>query len=575
MEQAEPETLRSASFNVQEDGRVKFRWASSDFKPETPALDKPALAYYVGAEFGDPLARLAFAHYVSNGLTLGPTEGQWWQATLLAGTTPAAPPGIAQIRAPRLTESQTKKLARCQQALKLLAPVAEEAAFNEDHAMDSASDLNFLVTNAEEAVRAKKELADWIAIRAHDVQQPDQIAQAAYHLHGDSDVGLRRNESKARELYDEVAAKGNVEAAWSALLLHARSGNLALLERSTGQILASPSAPQVRIFVARHYVYRHGFGVERNAARAGAYLLLAADQGDANAQQTIAHGYAGVACAELEGVQVAGSPNDRRALHYYMLAAQQGRPVSAVNAATLLAQQGGNSDPLQTCQATVRTFRNVALAYHPEVLRMHAHARRAFHLGDMSGALLRFQLLSELGAKNSHENAAAMWARRRHEDEDFEALCWRSSASLGGRTCEVEYLHRAASLSGTVDAMVKLSAAYDEANDEAAAFHWASRAAATGDSHSLYTTAYHKRHGLGTPQDLPGACDDYCQLWNRSNDSALPRVLALAQAAHIQWSLKATCCDSLPSSQSYFMIAAAGAAVIFSASAALMTTCMS
>jgi TPR repeat protein len=546
IEQGDLESSQSASFKVREGGRVEFSWSRTASALPAFGLDRPALAYYVGAELGDPLASIAFARYVSEGLTLGPAEGEWWQAD-------SDQHMAAWRRKPRAAEDTTVELARCRRALKYLSPVAQEAAFNEDHALDATSDLNFLVEKAWEVARAKKEHADWIAAHAHDRHQADEVAYAAYHLHGDSDIGFRQNESKAREMFEKVAVKGNLEAAWSALLLHARAGDLTKLGQNAKLIIEDSSAPKVQKVVAQHYAYRHGFGVQRNATRAGAYLILAADLGDANAQQTVAHGYAGLDCAELDAVKIPGSPNEKRALHYYMLAAKQGRPVSAVNAAALLSQQKGGDSPLQSCQAAVSAFRDVSLAYHPMVLRMHAHARRAFQLGDVGGALLRFQLLSELGARHAHENAAALWSQKGESMESLQPLCWRTPFLDKSRTCEIEYVYRVATFSGKVDAMMRLSAAYAAAQDESEAFHWSSRAASKGNSHALYTAAYHREHGLGTVQDLSGACADYCSLWKRSNDSFLPRAIALARAMRLQWSVAEHCCE-LPELRPYFFI---------------------
>jgi len=587
LEQGEPEVSRAAHFHVREGGRVEFRWAGHDAQAGGKSLDRPVLAYYVGAELGDPLAKLALAHYVAQGLTLGATEGRWW-----LGQSEAEDAG--DPRQPQPAASAVEELARCRRTFKVLVPVAEEAALNEDHLLDAVSDVNFRVEGAAEVQRAKKEHADWVAAHAKDQRSGDQVAQAAYHLHGDADVGVQRNESRARQLFDKVASKGDLEAAWSALLLHARSGDLALLAKCAEQLIQSPDVPQVRKVVAQHYVFRHGFNVQANSTRAGVYLLLAANLGDGNAQQTAAHAYAGLECPELEGVDVPGVPNQARALQYYQMAARQGRPVSAVNAAILLmgepaptaqeAQRQGAAPALQVCSTAVKALRDVALSYHPEVLRLHAHARRAFHWGDKDGALLRFQLLSELGARNAHANAAALWRQERQAAEQSQdpevgdhpsgarALqgglpCWRLTQSRRGRACEVEYLHREAALTGDVDAMVHLSSAYAEAGKEAAAFAWASKAAGAGNSQALYDVAHRKENGLGTTLDFVGACEDFCRLLHRSEDSAGARGLALFRVMKLRRLSGQKGCCPLPEPEGSVLIVGAIAALLTGAAA--------
>merc|ERR1712061_180091 len=134
-------------------------------------------------------------------------------------------------------------------------------------------------------------------------------------------------------------------------------------------------------------------------------------------------------------------------------------------------------------------YRNVALSYHPDVLQLHAHGRRSFYKADIDGALLRFAVLSELGAKLAHANAAALWTQREHQDG---LQCWRSSGLPDAHACELDYLRRAALFSGDVGAMLRLSAAYTHGatQDEALAFHWASQAAAAGSAQGIYTVAY-------------------------------------------------------------------------------------
>lgn len=553
LEQGEPEAKASVHFRVREDGNVQFLRRGQS----PPSLDRTALAYYVGAELGDPLARLAFANYVANGLTFGPTEGEWWSRFDDQDLDHFEPRTLE----PPIDEDAA--LARCQRVHRALVPVAEDAAQNEQSSIDTVADVNFRVETAAEAYRAKKELADWISIHAQDGQTEEQATQANYHLHGDADMNFPRNETRATESFDAAAGKGNIEAVWATLLLQYRSGNVT--ERFVRILIDSPDTPEVYKVAAQHFAYRYGLGVEANGTRAGVYLMLAADLGDANSQQTVAHGYAGIAVSELDGVDIPGAPNDRRALHYYTLAAAQGRPVSAVNAAALISQRrgGGQHTPLQACSAAASALHDVALAYHPEVLRLRAHARRAFQLGDASGALLRFQLLSELGAKNAHSNAAELWARQGDAPAASTVPCRRLVPGLGSG-CESEYLRRAAH-EGDVAAMLRLYDSFAVAGDDAAAFHWVKMAEAKGDHRALYTAAVHRQHGLGIASDTVAACEAFCMLYQGSEYEPVTRALALFRVLGLRLA-GAECCE-LPGASNIMVAAAATVFACFATAA--------
>eukprot|EP00435_Cladocopium_sp_Y103_P028877 s896_g7.t1 len=387
----EPETNVSARFKVLSDGNIEFRWARGLARAEglpasTSILDRPAIAYYVGAQKGDPLAVLAFSYYVLNRLTLGSPGAAWW----IAGERPQAAHGL---RRKPWREEATPAL--CQLILRTLENVAETAARNEDGATD-ASDLHFFVQNASEVQRAKKEHADWIRARSKDGYKEAEVVEAAYLFHGDADLNLTRNVSRALELFD-AAASTTTEAAWNSMLLHAREGRESKIIQHAQNIIQDPEATPLQKTMAQHYLHRFGADDTRpNSTRAGVYLLAAAELGDSNAQQMIAHAYAGLELPELDNVKIPGAPNTKRAMHFYMKAAKQGRPVSAVNAVSLMLRnpEGQRSTADDRCRGAVETLRDVALAYHPEVLQLHGRARHAFDSGDEEGALISFALLS-------------------------------------------------------------------------------------------------------------------------------------------------------------------------------------
>lgn len=527
----EPETNISARFKVLQDGNIEFRWArglsrAEGLPPSISTLDRPAIAYYVGAEKGDPLAVLAFSYYVLNRITLGSPGAAWW-------TTTQHSPASALRRKPWREEATP---ALCQRILRTLENVADTAARNEDNALDF-SDLNFYVQNATEVKRAKKEHADWIRAHSKDGDKQAEVVEAMYLFHGDADLNLSRNVSRALELF-EASARITAEAAWNSMLLHARGGHDSKIVHHAQNIIQDPEATPLQKTMSQHYLHR--FGADdtlQNSTRAGVYLLAAAELGDSNAQQMIAHAYAGLDLPELNNVKVPGTPNAKRALHFYMKAAKQGRPVSAVNAVSLMLRQGGgNSD--ERCRAAVETLRDVALSYHPEVLRLHNRARHAFDTGDEEGALISFALLSELGAKNAHTNAASLWKK----GEKNSLKCWRqTSVDPSGRLCELDYRRREA-LTGNVDAMLRLASLHEHLGEKTQAQHWMRQAGEAGSVQAKYSMAYLQANGPGT-QDRVGACTEYCKLLKLQDEPLIARGLALFQVIRLKFYLGEACCD--------------------------------
>ncbi|CAJ1353231.1 unnamed protein product [Effrenium voratum] len=536
----EPEASRSARFQVSEEGSIEFQWALGLSLAEgLPALDRPALAYYVGSEKHDPLATLAFSYYVFNGLTLG--SSPWWRGT-------EAVPSLS-----REPQEGEVPLPLCQLTLRALQDVAEAAAMNEDGASDAASDLNFFVQNASEVRRLKKEHADWILARSRDGFKSAEISEAAYFIHGDADLELRPDALRAAALLESAAASSG-EAAYLAMLLQAREGDEEQILDKAQLVIQDPKAPSMQKAMAQHYLHR--FGGAANATLAGAYLLAAAQLGEPNAQQTLAHAYAGLGVPE-PGVQVPGAPNTNRALHFYSLAAKQGRPVSAVNAVALMLRQPGEMTSTR-CRKAAETLREVALAYHPDVLQLYSRARKAA-LSDAStpDALLAFTLLSELGAKNAHTNAAAL-------AKETQSLCWRPQPA-----CEIDYLRRAA-WSGSTDAMLRLAALLQRTKDLEGGWRWTKRAEQAGSAEAKLAAGYLQAYGVGTEQDLSGACSAYCSFL-REEEPLLARGLAFFQVLRLRLVSGDACCD-LPDAGPW---APVGAMLAIVASTSAAAACLS
>jgi len=499
----EPEVSQFARFRVSRDGGIEFQWASQF--PESESLDRPLLAYYIGAEKKDAFSTLALSNYMLKGLMLGATR--WWQGS------------ANQISVPAINRIPNEPSGRsgnslCPVVLRALEVVAETAASNEDKGSD-VSALQFYIRNATEARRAKKELHDWMLARSRDGWGPAKYVQSALFLHGDEDLGVPRNTSHAAMLLDSVSQDGSADASWAALLVQARERNASGILRYA-ELVRDSDAPQLQKVMAQHYL--HLYGSDRNASLAGVYLLAAADLGDPNAQQMVAHAYAGLNVPELSNIKIPGAPNEARALLYYGLAARQGRPVSAINAVSLLLRR--NSDTSQSCRTAAATLQSVSLSFHPDVLSLHSDARWNFLESNEETALIQYVLLSELGSMSGHVNAADLWAKGKAEQWHFR--CWRSAGLGIARECELDYRRRAAA-SGDVDAMLDVADAYLSSDETALAYQWASLASTSGSTRANFSVAYLKQHGVGTVQDVDGACKTYCSLLQLDTEPLLVR----------------------------------------------------
>merc|ERR1719453_601930 len=105
------------------------------------------------------------------------------------------------------------------------------------------------------------------------------------------------NFSKAIETWKLSAEQGHGQSAWALMLLHLRgdlgTGDLRELTPFLQTINASSDAPDDQKAFATHLQYRHGLGVDADAAQAGLWLEKSAELGGLNAQLMMAEAYAG------------------------------------------------------------------------------------------------------------------------------------------------------------------------------------------------------------------------------------------------------------------------------------------
>merc|ERR1712178_298819 len=131
----------------------------------------------------------------------------------------------------------------------------------------------------------------------------------------------------------------------------------------------------------------------------------------------------------MEGVEPPGGANRGYALVYYRAAATNGRLAAKINSALLVAQ---GEDPEITDQGTrclysYRQLAEVVHSSHPVTHLLFAHARRAYDLGDVIGAQLRFAMLSDAGHLYGHLNAAYLWDQVDSKPSSLPSVrgrCW-------------------------------------------------------------------------------------------------------------------------------------------------------
>ncbi|CAE8677835.1 unnamed protein product [Polarella glacialis] len=263
-----------------------------------------------------------------------------------------------------------------------------------------------------------------------------------------SELGdLRPDQMAAHALFEEAAVAGHWGAAYALAMIKLDGENKSEAEPYLRQ-LAQEGDEAARAF-AGYFQHRWGLGVERDPRRAGQLLEEAATMGEPNAALLLAEAHTH---DDTESVILPGGRNLSMALNYYRAAASRGVLSSRYNVGVLLvkSQQSANSSSsgilpedlsLDACLEARAEFAEVARDMDPTVRLLFALAMRSSELGDSSGALGLFMLLSEAGVGKAHRNAAKLWEDRLRgleglgevpKDDGTEAGA-ASSASVQGR----------------------------------------------------------------------------------------------------------------------------------------------
>ena len=431
---------------------------------------------------------------------------------------------------------------RACRALGTLVTPARDASANEEPLLDKAA-LTWKVWRhrerrvpSDEDWQQSKEYVDAVKHGAEVMQQPQSMREmAALHFQGHTEAKLVQNKTLAESYWTQAAKEGDVWSAWHAALSYLRDDKVGMAAPFLDMVGNSSAAPLA--FMALHFKFRLGIGQGKDPLQAGQFLKAAADFGNSNAQLILAHSYMGYSHGNMEGVYPPGGPDKAAALVYYKLAAANGRLVPKLNAGLLIAQGADPSIPERSTQCAVayRELAEVIHAAHPSAHLLFAHARRAYVLGDVLGARLRFALLSDAGFVMAHLNVAWLWDQTSRKHASFWGR-WSQSqiSSLASSPSALTYYRRAAA-AGHAPSMTELSVrllkqadllvsrGMDEhtaagvAELQAEAFRWTALAAERGDARAIFDQAYLLQFGIGTRQDQELSQKLYGKLLGGSN----------------------------------------------------------
>ncbi|CEM36757.1 unnamed protein product [Vitrella brassicaformis CCMP3155] len=403
---------------------------------ERQGYDLPTMAYSLAQHAGAVMGRLSLSYYFRHELA---QQGyKYRHLARSASTSMHRPPiNLTATIPPHLLQMDGDSLAilnattaaeigaaahaalHCQVALEALLGVASDS-LNEGSDLPAAE----LITNRLEWKQSQSrwredygseqprygsleyaQLVEDLALR----EDPDGLAALGeLYYHGLREGGIPRDIPQAMAYWHRASVLGHCGAAMARALAHI-DGAYGSTNDSSPYLaqVATKSDDQSQRHMAKHYLSKFGIGgSERNLTRAGLHLEAAAALGDSSAQLLIGHAYAG---ADTD-VLPADGLNTTRALLWYDKASAAGRIVAKYNAGVLILQGADvrHRTELQRCEAAFPLFFEVAMN-HETVKLLFAHARRAYTLGDVSGALLRAMLLSEIGHPLAHESAAELW----------------------------------------------------------------------------------------------------------------------------------------------------------------------
>merc|ERR1719245_200539 len=257
-----------------------------------------------------------------------------------------------------------------------------------------------------------------------------------------------------------------------------------------------------------------GRGVGKDYKKAFDYFKKAAEQNWVDGQLQLGNMY-------YEGLGVA--TDYKMAVKYFNLASQSGHVLAFYNLADMHATGTGM---LRSCRFAVELFKNVAERGKWGEIMMEAHSD--YRRGKTEEAVVKYQLLAELGYEVAQSNVAYLFDRK--------------EAGLGtGNLYQISELWKRALVYWTRSASQGYSAARVRLGDyyyygwgtdpdfETAAFHYRIASEQQNNAQAMFNLGYMHELGHGMPKDIHLAKRFYDMAAETSTDAKVPVAIALAK----------------------------------------------
>merc|ERR1719188_984590 len=261
-------------------------------------------------------------------------------------------------------------------------------------------------------------------------------------------------------------------------------------------------------------MYMQGRGVGKDYKKAFDYFKKAAEQNWVDGQLHLGNMY-------YNGLGV--SVDYKMAVKYFNLASQSGHILAFFNLADMHATGTGM---LRSCPTAVELYKNVAERGKWGEIMMEAHSN--YRKGKTEEAVVKYQLLAELGYEVAQSNVAFLFDRKEagagtgnlyHISEMWKRalVYWTRSASQGYSA-----------------ARVRLGDYYyygwgTDADFETAAFHYRIASEQQNNAQAMFNLGYMHELGHGMPKDIHLAKRFYDMAAETSTDAKVPVAIALAK----------------------------------------------
>eukprot|EP00003_Mantamonas_plastica_P016206 TRINITY_DN270_c0_g1_i3.p1 TRINITY_DN270_c0_g1~~TRINITY_DN270_c0_g1_i3.p1 ORF type:complete len:968 (+),score=309.40 TRINITY_DN270_c0_g1_i3:11-2914(+) len=398
----------------------------------------------------------------------------------------------------------------CASAVQYYFSVANEVVFQiQQENLDVVVERHRL-SDDESSVAAKRQQndEDVVGYYRHSAEMGDvqaQVAMGQLNYHGMH--GVPRNYEIARRYFELAANRGNPVAQASLGLMHTQ-GQGVKQDNKTGLKYYRMAAKQnnAEALNGLGYMYLYGTGVEMNYKKAVEYFRKAAHGGSSEGQLNLATLY-------LTGVGVA--KDYKQAVQYFTLSANQGNVEAMFHLGRM--HHSGFGVNGASCKRALQLFKTVA-ERGPAALGLEK-AHEKYTEGDIEGALIMYELLSEQGFEIAQSNVAYIY------DQLFP-----DTTELDRHQRALRY-YFLASEQGNIDAKWRIghlcyygqgtNVSYEDA------VHYYTEASAYRHPQAMFNLAYMHQHGLGISQDFHLAKRYYDMVAESSSSGFLPARLAM------------------------------------------------